>query len=81
MKTSKIFFVNEASGLVGMGHILRSITIAKCLIKRGHSASGTIIGEEGAIFFARKRIELEKIPYRINGIIDINNISELIKKK
>ena len=50
--TQDIVFINEASSLVGMGHILRSQTLAKHLLLREYNVSGITIGEEKAVLYA-----------------------------
>ena len=51
----RIVFVNEASPLIGMGHILRDQVLARMLDIRGYQISGLTIGDEKAVLYAQER--------------------------
>ena len=60
-----IVFVNEASSLIGMGHILRNLVLAKIMHSRGYTISGITIGDEKAVRFAEERVNRERFAWPI----------------
>lgn len=61
----RLLFVNEASASIGMGHILRSLTLARVMFSRGYSVSGIVIGDGKAVSYAAERARREQIDYPI----------------
>lgn len=61
----RLLFVNEASASIGMGHILRSLTLARVMFSRGYSVSGIAIGDGKAVSYATERARREQIDYPI----------------
>jgi spore coat polysaccharide biosynthesis predicted glycosyltransferase SpsG len=61
----KIVFVNEASPLIGMGHILRDQVLARMLNIRGYQISGLTIGDEKAVLYAQERCKGENFDWPI----------------
>jgi spore coat polysaccharide biosynthesis predicted glycosyltransferase SpsG len=61
----RIVFVNEASPLVGMGHILRDQVLARILSIRGYQISGLTIGDEKAVLYAQERCRAEHFDWPI----------------
>ena len=61
----RIVFVNEASPLIGMGHILRNQVLARMLNKRGYQISGLTIGDEKAVLYAQERSRGEHFDWPI----------------
>lgn len=66
----RILFVNEASASIGMGHILRSLTLARVMFSRGYSVSGIAIGDGKAVAYATERARREQVSYPILTMTD-----------
>ena len=67
----KVVFVNEASSLIGMGHILRSQVLARIMYTRGYGISGITIGDEKAVSYAEKRVKRENFEWPIRVVQDL----------
>lgn len=63
-------FVNEASASIGMGHILRSLVLARIMYLRGYDIFGVTVGDEKAVLFANERATKEQIKYPTRTAID-----------
>jgi spore coat polysaccharide biosynthesis predicted glycosyltransferase SpsG len=74
----RILFVNEASSLIGMGHILRSLVLARIMFMRGYDVSGITIGDEKAISYAKERAKLEQFEFSIRMAPDFQSAIEFI---
>lgn len=61
----RVVFVNEASASIGMGHILRSLVLARVMYSRGYDISGITIGDAKAVAFANERARREQFKYPI----------------
>jgi spore coat polysaccharide biosynthesis predicted glycosyltransferase SpsG len=66
----RIVFVNEASPLIGMGHILRSQVLARTMYTRGYSISGLTIGEAKAVLYAEERTAAENFVWPILRVLN-----------
>ena len=64
----RIVFVNEASPLIGMGHILRSQVLARMMYTRGYEISGLTIGDGKAVLYAQERSRDEHFEWRIQTV-------------
>lgn len=62
---SRVVFVNEASSLIGMGHILRSQVLARTMYSRGYGISTITIGDEKAALYAESRAEREQFEWPV----------------
>lgn len=61
----RVVFINEASSSIGMGHILRSLVLARIMHVRGYDISGITIGDEKAVSFAEARAKHEQFEWPI----------------
>lgn len=68
--TYKIAFVNEASSLIGMGHILRSQVLARIMFARGYTISGFTIGDKNAVSYAEEQMKHENFKWSIRVMQD-----------
>jgi UDP-2,4-diacetamido-2,4,6-trideoxy-beta-L-altropyranose hydrolase len=66
----KIAFINEASSLIGMGHILRSQALARGMYARGYSITGVTIGDKKAVSYAKQRTKYENFKWPIQTVQD-----------
>ena len=55
----RVVFVNEASSSIGMGHILRSMELARIMSSRGYNVTGITIGDQKAVSFVQERAKDE----------------------
>lgn len=63
--TRHVVLLSEASSKIGMGHVVRSLTLALGLRRRGISVSGVTIGDTRAIDFARSRSNKQGLNWSI----------------
>lgn len=66
----KVAFINEASSLIGMGHILRSQVLASIIYARGYSISGITIGDKEAVSYTNERVKYENFKWPIQIVQD-----------
>jgi spore coat polysaccharide biosynthesis predicted glycosyltransferase SpsG len=76
----QIAFVNEASSLIGMGHILRSQVLARIMHTRGYGISGITIGDEKAVSYAEERVKRENFKWPIRVVQDLQTAIECISR-
>lgn len=61
----RVFFINEASASIGMGHLLRSQVLARAMYLRGYDILGITIGDDRAVTYAEERAKLEEFKWPI----------------
>lgn len=74
----QITFVNEASSLIGMGHILRSQVLARIMYMRGYASTGITIGDEKAVTYAKECAVREQFEWPIRMAQDFQAAIEYI---
>jgi spore coat polysaccharide biosynthesis predicted glycosyltransferase SpsG len=74
----QIVFVNEASSLIGMGHILRSQVLARIMYTRGYGISGITIGDEKAVSYTEERVKRENFEWPIRVVKDLQTAVKCI---
>ncbi|WP_422670903.1 hypothetical protein [Candidatus Methylopumilus planktonicus] len=74
----RIAFVNEASSVIGMGHILRSQALARIMSARGHDILGVTIGDKKAVVYAQERSNSEHVNWAIETVHNFKAAIEII---
>jgi len=74
----KVLFLNEASSLIGMGHIVRSQVLARIMNSRGYIISGITVGDRKAVLFAEERAKRDKFEWPVRIALDIPHAIESI---
>jgi len=72
----KVLFLNEASSLIGMGHIVRSQVLARIMCSRGYRISGITLGDRKAVSFAEERAKRENFEWPVRIAQDIRQAIE-----
>lgn len=74
----RVAFVHEASSSIGMGHIVRSLVLARTLHLRGHDSTGITIGDEKAVLFAERRARQEHFVWPLQVARDVSQAVEVL---
>ncbi|MFC1747405.1 glycosyltransferase [Pseudomonadota bacterium] len=77
---SCVVFFNEASSVIGMGHILRSQVLARSMHLRGWKIAGVTIGDEKAVTFAQGRCKENGFAWPIELFANANAAIEHIRQ-